>query len=111
MIMKRFLLFTVLFFVFCMNSYALPKCKGDFWDNCTGVFTSPEGDKYEGEFKNNKPYRKGSFTWSDGKKYVGEHKDGKPDGKGTSITPEGDKYKGGWKDGKPVPFPEDKYGL
>lgn len=29
---------------------------------------------YEGQWKNNKMYGKGTYLWPDGKKYIGNHK-------------------------------------
>jgi len=31
----------------------------------------PDGDKYVGEFKDDKPNGQGTYTWTDGEKYVG----------------------------------------
>ena len=42
-----------------------------------GEFTFPDGDTYEGEFKDWDVNGQGTYTWSDGNKYVGEWKDGK----------------------------------
>ena len=60
-----------------------------------GVFTvnshiSPDtidrfGNKYEGEFVENKFNGQGTFTWSNGAKYVGEYKDDKRNGQGTAT--------------------------
>ena len=40
------------------------------------------GNKYEGEFKNDKREGKGIMLYNDGDKYEGEFKDDKKDGKG-----------------------------
>jgi len=32
-----------------------------------GTFTYPNGEKYEGEWKNGKKHGHGTYTWSDGK--------------------------------------------
>ena len=42
----------------------------------------------------------GTYTSSDGDKYVGEFKDGKQHGQGTLTTTDGQKYVGGWKNGE-----------
>ena len=42
-----------------------------------GKFTFPDGDTYEGEFKDWDMNGQGTYTWSDGRKYVGEFIDGK----------------------------------
>ena len=36
-----------------------------------GKFTFPDGDTYEGEFKDWDMNGRGTYTWSDGRKYVG----------------------------------------
>ena len=40
------------------------------------------------------------MTWTDGQKYDGEWKDDQPDGKGNFNWPNGDRYLGDWKDGQ-----------
>ena len=47
------------------------------------------GDKYEGEFKNNKSHGKGIMTNSNGNKYTGEWQNGFRDGKGIVIVIQG----------------------
>ena len=65
-----------------------------------GKFTFPDGDTYEGEFKDWDMNGQGTYTWSDGKKYVGEWKNGKRNGQGTQTWLDGRKYVGEYKDGK-----------
>ncbi|MDO4948844.1 MAG: caspase family protein [Bacteroidales bacterium] len=64
----------------------------------TKYFTN--GDKYVGEYKDDKRNGQGTYTWSSGNKYVGEFKDDKIDGQGTKYFTSGDKYVGEWKDDK-----------
>ena len=81
----------------------LPKCPSDTdaqWHNCFGTFTWANGDKYVGEWKDNKKTGQGTFTTPDGDKYVGEWKYDKRTGQGTMIFSDGSKYVGEWKDGK-----------
>jgi len=59
-----------------------------------------DGDKYVGEFKDDKPNGQGTYTWSDGRKYVGEFKEGKKHGQGTYTNKVGEKYVGEYKDGR-----------
>jgi hypothetical protein len=52
-------------------------------------FRSPEGDTYEGDWKDGKYYGNGTFLWKDGKKYVGEFKNGLRHGYGKLHDPQG----------------------
>ena len=49
---------------------------------------------------NNKMEGSGIFTWPDGRKYDGEYVDDKKEGNGIFYWPDGRKYEGGWKNGK-----------
>ena len=42
----------------------------------------------------------GTYTWPDGDKYIGEYKDDKRNGQGTSTSPDGDKHVGECRDDK-----------
>ena len=64
------------------------------------TFTSPDGRKYVGEWKDGKQNGQGKMTLPDGEKYEGKFKDGIPNGQGTYISPDGRMYVGEWKDGK-----------
>ena len=97
--MKKIIFHTVIFLFWCNTTFA--NCVG----NCTdgfGTYTWPNGDKYEGMFKNDDLHGQGTYTWSDGSKYIGNHKDGKGNGQGTLIwitgDAAGDKYVGELKD-------------
>ena len=65
-----------------------------------GKFTFPDGDTYEGEFKDWDMNGQGTYTWTNGDKYVGEYKDGEEHGQGTYSYSNGNKYVGEYKDGK-----------
>ena len=90
------------------NASGLPACPSNpdaYWHNCFGTYTSVNGNKYVGEYIDNKRNGQGTYTWADGDKYVGEYKNGKRHGNGTFIYgPKsewaGDKYVGEFKDGK-----------
>ena len=43
-----------------------------------GTLTSPDGEKYVGEFKDGEFHGIGTYTFSDGRKYEGECKGGSP---------------------------------
>ena len=62
--------------------------------------TAPNGNKYVGEYQNDKYNGQGVFTWSDGSKYIGEFQDGNFSGRATDILADGRKLIGEFKDGK-----------
>jgi hypothetical protein len=85
-------------------SRGLPPCLGDpaasFWTNCVGTFIAPSGQKYVGEYRDNKANGQGTLTFSSGQKYVGEFKDNERNGQGTYTFPSGEKYVGEYRNGK-----------
>ena len=72
------------------------------------------GDKYVGEWKDNKMHGIGTYTWgegdSEGHKYFGEWKDGKRNGYGTYTMADGTAYKYLWKNGRQLPIENDNEG-
>ena len=83
--------------------YALPSCPSDqdqYYDNCFGTHTFSSGNKYVGEYKDDKSHGQGTFTFANGDKYVGEFRGGDFNGQGTFTFASGDKYVGEWKDDK-----------
>ena len=51
------------------SGFALPKCPSDtkvYWHNCFGTHTWDDGDKYVGEFKDNKYNGQGIYYFRDG---------------------------------------------
>ena len=58
-----------------------------------------KGDKFVGEFKNDKRHGNGTYFHKNGDKYVGNYKNGKIDGYGV-YNYNGHEYKGEFKDGK-----------
>ena len=66
-----------------------------------GVYTCPNGHRYEGNFKDGKYNGHGVMRFTlDGEKYDGEWNNGKMHGHGVYTWPNGQKYDGQWKDGK-----------
>ena len=111
--MKRLLPVLMGFALLLLSStegWCLPPCPGSpltgsvsdvrSWNNCSGTFIFPNGDKHVGDFKNGKPNGHGTATYASGNKYVGEYKNGKRNGQGTYTFANGDTYVGEWKDGK-----------
>jgi len=73
------------------------------YHNCFGTYTYADGEKYVGEWQDNKSNGQGTFTWPDGRKYVGEWRDDKRTGVGTMVSPNGTLIHGGlWLNGEPV---------
>ena len=58
------------------------------------------GDSYVGEFKKGNADGQGTLTFHDGGKYVGEYKNNLRNGQGTQTYSDGKKYVGEWKDDK-----------
>ena len=69
------------------NGSNLPDCvnDADIWDNCFATYTDADGNKYVGEWRDNKFTVQGTFTNDNGDKYVGEYRTAKDTGKG--LTP------------------------
>ena len=80
---------------------SVPACPATgYFHNCLGIFTSANGNKYVGEYRDNKFNGQGTFTFAGGNKYVGEFKDGDFNGQGTFTWTNGDKYVGEYKNDK-----------
>ena len=106
--MRKLLL---IFFVLLLSKISLAEsseCNKEIdpkqWTNCIGTKTFADGDKYFGEYKDNKMHGQGTYTWTLGEfagdKYVGEFKDGKQHGQGTYTWADGTVDKGIWKNNK-----------
>ncbi len=104
----------------------IPPCPNEdekvVWNSCQGTRTSPEGDTYVGEWKDDMRNGRGTRTWPNGVRYVGQWKeatretvaapslgrrtkirvggwkDDMRNGQGTHIWPNGEKYVGEWKE-------------
>ena len=64
----------------------------------SGTLSLPDGNKYEGEWKDGERNGRGTYTYHDGSQYIGDFKSGKKHGQGLFIFPNGNKYEGEWKD-------------
>jgi len=79
----------------------LPNCPSSgYFHNCFGLFKYDNGDKYVGEWQNDKSHGQGTYTWADGEKYVGEWQNDQKHGQGTYIYSTGNKYVGRYKNSK-----------
>ena len=98
--MKRKNIISLAFYFFAIsfsNVLALPSCPSSgYFDNCSGSDFLPDGSKYIGEYKQDKPHGEGILTKPNGDKYVGEWKNGDREGQGTFFYSNGDKYVGQW---------------
>lgn len=73
------------------------KYEGEFRDGLFhgwGVYYYKTGDRYEGEFKNDMKHGKGAYTFQNGDKYMGEFGEDMRSGRGTMLFANGDRYVG-----------------
>jgi hypothetical protein len=85
-------------FLFCsIFCYSQESCIQGNCINGQGTYIWDNGDKYVGEWKNNKMNGQGTFTWASGDMYTGKYKDDKMNGNGTYTWDNGDKYVGEFK--------------
>ena len=47
-----------------------------------GLYSWPDGRRYEGDWQNNKMHGKGKYFWPDGRSHEGEYLDDKKHGRG-----------------------------
>ncbi len=82
-------------------AFALPPCPAaGYYHLCTGKESWPNGNRYVGDYKNNKKSGQGVYTAANGDSYSGEFKDGTYNGIGTYSFANGSIYSGEFKDGK-----------
>jgi hypothetical protein len=63
-----------------------------------GTLTRPDGAHYDGDWHTGVRSGQGTFTFADGRHYAGEWHDDHVSGQGTMIWPDGRHYEGGWRD-------------
>jgi len=85
----------------------LPPCVGAYsaeWNNCFGTYNYPGGSRYVGEWRGAKRSGQGTnyfaeYQWR-GDKYAGEWRDDRINGFGTYTWANGNQYVGQWRDAK-----------
>lgn len=77
----------------------LSQCISGDCVNGKGVSIRPTGNKYEGEFKNEKMEGKGTYFFTNGDKYEGDFKNNTNEGEGIFYYANGDRYEGEFKNG------------
>jgi hypothetical protein len=121
--LNKYLILSLFIFSIPTIGIALPKC-GNTLHNCTGEYTwksgnkyvgdwknnkmhglgtfyfKKSGDEYDGDWKNNKKHGFGTFYWNNGDKYVGNYLNNNRHGKGRYTYKSGNKYDGDWVNGK-----------
>jgi hypothetical protein len=78
---------------------ACPPDHSEAWNGCVGIFIFPNGDRYDGAFRNDLPDGQGVYSLSTGELYTGEFRDGAFNGNGALVFPDGSKYVGQFRDG------------
>ena len=71
-------------------------CRGDC-SNGWGTYTWANGDKYVGDFRDNKRNGQGTYTLANGNKYVGEWRNDNQHGQGTKTYVDGSQWTGEWR--------------
>lgn len=82
---------------------SLPPCPADTrvnWHRCHGTFTGTDGERYTGEWQDDKFHGRGVYTFPSGERYVGEFRGGRRNGQGTWTHPNGERYVGEYRDGQ-----------
>ena len=98
--MMKHLILSLLFIISIFSANAFAQCTEGNCENGQGTYKYSNGDKYKGQWKNNRLDGQGTLTYLDGSKYVGQWKNHQRQGQGTYIYPDGSKYIGQHKDGQ-----------
>ena len=102
--MKKHYLPVLLILFYVGDAAALPDCPSSgYFDNCYGEWAFDNGDKYVGEWKDDKNHGQGTYSYAEGDKYVGEYKDGLRHGQGTYTYAGGTTERGYFSNNEFVP--------
>jgi len=92
-------LYYIVILCFLLPTFAWADClKGNCIDNY-GIYSWPDGSRYEGEYRGSLQHGKGTYTWADGNKYEGEYRDNIQHGKGIFTWADGSRYEGEYDNG------------
>lgn len=91
--MRILLLITFIGFGFLVNA----QCVKGNCHNGRGKFVYPNGDQYEGQWKDGKMHGSGKYEYSNGDRYDGDFHFDKKDGSGTYVWKDKGSYTGQWK--------------
>lgn len=97
--MKKIILLSALFFIFCSLSASAQCIEGNCF-NGNGKFVFKNGDSYNGAWLKGKMDGQGTYTWKNGDVYKGAFLEGEMEGRGTMTWRNGDRYIGTWEANK-----------
>jgi hypothetical protein len=83
------------------GEFAGDRFEGEYVDNRmhgTGVYVLANGDRYEGGFVDDKQHGSGVYGWANGDRYEGQWTGGNMHGTGLKTWAGGARYEGGWAD-------------
>ena len=84
--------------LFCFfSSVSWSQCISGNCNDGQGTYTWTNGDKYVGEYQDDKRHGQGTAILASGDKYVGEYQDNKHHGQGTYTWASGEKYVGAFR--------------
>lgn len=93
--MRRVLALLLLLPLWVAAQSSLPPCAVTaIKNNCFGEAVFPSGNRYVGEWRDNKPHGSGTCIWAAGGKFVGEYRDGRRKGRGTHVFSNGNQFVG-----------------
>lgn len=73
-----------------------------------GIFTWPDGRRYEGEYSGDKKQGFGIYTWQNGRQYAGQWENGQQHGQGIYLDVNQVERTGLWEEGKRVAWLDDE---